>query len=56
MIDTPIYKPEVLPPGAVVHGPAIVEEPTTTVVVYPGQAITVSPSGNYLLNDETSAS
>lgn len=55
MVDTPIFKPEVLPPGAMVHGPAIVEEPTTTLVVYPGQTITVSPSGNYLLSDEASA-
>jgi N-methylhydantoinase A len=38
-----------LPPGARLEGPAIVHEPTTTVVVYPGSVATVTPLGNYLL-------
>jgi N-methylhydantoinase A len=38
-----------LPPGARLDGPAIVHEPTTTVVVYPGSVATVTPLGNYLL-------
>jgi N-methylhydantoinase A len=33
-----------------IEGPAIIREPTTTVVVYPGSAATVTPLGNYLLD------
>jgi N-methylhydantoinase A len=35
--------------GARIEGPAIIREATTTVVVYPGSAATVTPLGNYLL-------
>ena len=38
-----------LPPGTRLAGPTIVREPTTTVVVYPGSSVTVTPLGNYLL-------
>jgi N-methylhydantoinase A len=33
----------------VVPGPAIIEEPTTTIVVYPGSSATVTAGRNYLL-------
>jgi N-methylhydantoinase A len=49
-VDTPVYKPADLLPGTYVNGPAIVEEPTTTLVVYPGMAAEVSDTGNYLLH------
>ncbi|MFD5228771.1 hydantoinase/oxoprolinase family protein [Streptomyces qaidamensis] len=49
-VDTPVYKPTDLVPGTYVQGPAIVEEPTTTLVVYPGMAAEVSDTGNYLLH------
>ena len=39
-----------LPAGTRIEGPAIVKEPTTTVVVYPGAAAVVTPLGNYLLD------
>ena len=32
------------------EGPAIIEEPTTTVVVYPGTTARVSDAGNYILS------
>jgi N-methylhydantoinase A len=48
--DTPIYKGAGLKPGARIAGPAIIEEPTTTIVVYPGLSAMLSPSGNYILN------
>lgn len=48
-VSTPIYKPQHLVPGAEITGPAIIEEPTTTLVVYPGMAARVSGTGNYLL-------
>jgi len=41
-----------LQPGTVVAGPAILREPTTTVVVYPGSSAVVTARGNYLLELE----
>jgi N-methylhydantoinase A len=35
--------------GASIEGPAIIREPTTTVVVYPGSVASVTRLGNYLL-------
>lgn len=46
---TPIFRGTELAPGATIAGPAIIEEPTTTIVVYPGMRAVVSPSGHYLL-------
>jgi N-methylhydantoinase A len=47
--DTPHFRPETLFSGHVIPGPAIIEEPTTTVVVYPGWSATVTSSGDYLM-------
>lgn len=52
LVSTPIYKPEHLALGARISGPAIIEEPTTTLVVYPRMAAQVSGTGNYLLQIE----
>lgn len=49
-IDTPIFRGDDLKPGARVLGPAIIEEPTTTLVVYPGMSARLSASGNYILD------
>jgi N-methylhydantoinase A len=49
-LTTAIFKPEDIKPGSVVHGPAIIEEPTTTLVIYPGMSARVSGAGNYLLD------
>ena len=46
----PRYEGAVLPQGASIEGPAVIREPTTTVVVYPGATATVTPLGNYLLD------
>jgi N-methylhydantoinase A len=46
---TPIFRGIHLAPGATIAGPAIIEEPTTTIVVYPDMRAVVSPSGHYLL-------
>jgi N-methylhydantoinase A len=35
--DTPVYDGEKIAPGHLISGPAIIEEPDTTIVVYPGQ-------------------
>ncbi|WP_190812969.1 hydantoinase/oxoprolinase family protein [Saccharopolyspora pogona] len=49
-IETPVYLSEDLRPGQQIAGPAIIQEPTTTLVVYPGMATEVSGSGNYVLH------
>jgi N-methylhydantoinase A len=38
-----------LPAGTRIEGPAVIREPTTTVVVYPGSTAVVTRLGNYLL-------
>lgn len=49
LVETPCYLGEQLDVGAVVEGPAIIEEPTSTVVVYPGSVARVSAGGRYIL-------
>lgn len=46
---TPVYDGDVLGSGAVVKGPAIIEEVTTTIVVEPGWTATLHKSGSYVL-------
>jgi len=48
-VDTPIYLGRNLSPGGVIEGPAIVEEPTTTIVVDPGTRTWLSDTGNFIL-------
>jgi len=46
---TAVYRREQLPPGVHVNGPAIVEEPTTTIVIPPAFTATVDHLGNLIL-------
>ncbi len=48
-VDTPVYDGTALGPGAVVRGPALVEEPFTVVVVPPGATAVLDELGNYAL-------
>jgi N-methylhydantoinase A len=48
-VPTPLYAGPELRPGQSLQGPAIVEEPFTTIVVYPGQRATIDPYGNYVI-------
>jgi N-methylhydantoinase A len=48
-LDVAVYLGDSLVTGQRLTGPAIVEEPTTTVIVYPGWSLEVTPSGDYLL-------
>ena len=48
-VQTSIYFGEKLATGAIIEGPAIIEEPTTTIVVYPGGNARVSAGGRYVL-------
>lgn len=51
-VDTPVHKGHSIAPGAQLVGPAIIEEPTTTIVVYPGMKARRSEGGNYILDVE----
>ncbi|MDR3072427.1 MAG: hydantoinase/oxoprolinase family protein [Clostridiales Family XIII bacterium] len=46
---TPVYLGENLVHGDIIQGPAIVEEPTTTIVVLPNFSIRVTNHNNYLI-------
>ena len=48
-VETPIYLGRNLGPGAVIEGPAIIEEPTTTIVIDPGTRTRLSRAGNFIL-------
>jgi len=48
-VPTPLYAGPDLRPGQQLRGPAIVEEPFTTIVVYPGQRASIDAYGNYVL-------
>ena len=48
-VEAPIYKATSLTRNTKICGPAIIEEPTTTLVIYPDMAVTISSAGNYLL-------
>ncbi len=49
-LATPIYAPADLVPGRHIEGPAIVEEATTTLVVFPGMSARITGAGHYLLD------
>jgi N-methylhydantoinase A len=54
-VATPVYLGEQLETGAVIEGPAIIEEPTSTLVVYPGARARVSAGGRYILTPPPSS-
>jgi N-methylhydantoinase A len=49
LVKTPVYRGDKLLGGARINSPAIIEEPTSTLVVFPGSSATVSKWGNYLI-------
>jgi len=50
VLDVPVRAAAALRPGETVPGPAIVELPTSTVVVPPGHDLSVHPEGSLLLH------
>jgi N-methylhydantoinase A len=48
-VTTAVWEGPRLAPGQAILGPAIIEEPFTTVVVYPGQRATIDAYGNYAI-------
>ena len=51
-MDTPIYDGTQLGAGASIRGNAIIEEPTTTIVIPPGFICSIDRYGNYILRKE----
>ncbi|WP_172300163.1 hydantoinase/oxoprolinase family protein [Pseudoruegeria sp. HB172150] len=47
--QTPIYRRELLPLGATLHGPAVVEQMDTTVLIEPGDVATCDAQGNLMV-------
>jgi N-methylhydantoinase A len=50
-VVAPVYRAEHLGLGHVVAGPAIIEEPDTAVVVFPGWRLELTPHPAYVMND-----
>ena len=50
MVRTQIYRGDRLVHGNIIRGPAIIEETTTTIVIPPGTAATVTRWGNYWID------
>ena len=49
-VDTPIYDRQQLPAGAAIKGPAIIEDPESTLVVPGGMLATVTERGHILID------
>ena len=49
LVETPIYIGEQLAADVLIDGPAIIEEPTSTLVVNPGASARVSAGGRYIV-------
>lgn len=49
-VDVPVYQRASLPVGYTMTGPAIIEQPDTTTVLYPGHTAVVDRLGNILMN------
>ncbi|MGE0702790.1 MAG: hydantoinase/oxoprolinase family protein [Vicinamibacterales bacterium] len=51
-VDTRIFRGEALRPGMVVEGPAVIELPTTTLLLFSRHVLTVGPSGDLVIEIE----
>ncbi|MBP2329271.1 N-methylhydantoinase A [Kibdelosporangium banguiense] len=47
--DVPVFLGDSLAPGNRIAGPALILEPTTTIVVYPGSDVELTSEGHYLM-------
>jgi N-methylhydantoinase A len=50
VVETPCYGPASVSPGLTVDGPAVLEEPITTVVIPPGARASVTPLGSFAID------
>ena len=51
-LEAMLYERSELPADAVIEGPAGIEEPASTTVVYPGQRVSVDPIGNLRIDTD----
>ena len=49
-VKCPTYERDRLLSGNIIEGPAVIEEPTSTTLVHPGQTLTVDTYGDLLIN------
>jgi N-methylhydantoinase A len=49
-VNCPTYERDRLLSGNIIEGPAVIEEPTSTTLLHPGQVLTVDIYGNLLIN------
>lgn len=49
-VEIPVFRGETLRPGDHIVGPALIVEPTTTIVLYPESASTVTPFDNHMVD------
>ena len=52
-ISVPVYVRELLPVGSQIDGPAIIEQPDSTTVIYPRQSCTVHTHGSLVIKPDT---
>jgi N-methylhydantoinase A len=50
LLPTPIYRRELLPAGARLSGPAVIEEVGSTVLVHPGDGLDVDALGLLMIS------
>jgi N-methylhydantoinase A/oxoprolinase/acetone carboxylase beta subunit len=48
-IECPVYERNDLPAGAILEGPAIIEETESTAVIHPGDRLAVDPGGSLIV-------
>jgi N-methylhydantoinase A len=54
-VRTPVYDGEALGAGAIIAGPAVIEEVTTTIVIEPGWTARLHESGSYVITRAAAA-
>ena len=47
VVEAVIYNGAALEPGMQLHGPAVIQEPVVTLVVPPGERVTIDDYGSY---------
>jgi N-methylhydantoinase A len=50
MVKTNIYEGDLLQEGNLIEAPAVIEEPTMTIVVFPGSQVRITELGSYLIS------
>ena len=53
--DTPVYDGSAMGAGDMLHGPAVIEEVTTTIVVEPGWTVSLHDTGVYVVTADAAA-